>query len=52
VLTDRPGNFVTPTIFELPKNAPILQEELFVPILFVVRFDNIEEAIEINNSVP
>jgi aldehyde dehydrogenase family 7 protein A1 len=46
------GNFVEPTIFEISKNAPILKEELFVPILFVVRFNELDEAIEINNNVP
>jgi aldehyde dehydrogenase family 7 protein A1 len=51
-VTDRPGNWVVPTIIELPKTAPIIQEELFVPILYVIRFDTLEEAIEINNNVP
>jgi len=43
---------VEPTIFEIEKNAHVLKEELFVPILYVVRFDTLEEAIEINNNVP
>jgi aldehyde dehydrogenase family 7 protein A1 len=48
----REGNFVTPTIFEVAANSPLLKEELFMPVLFVVRFDSIEEAIHINNNVP
>jgi aldehyde dehydrogenase family 7 protein A1 len=48
----RGENFVQPAIFEIDKNAPIVKEELFVPILYVIRFDTLEEAIQINNSVP
>jgi aldehyde dehydrogenase family 7 protein A1 len=47
-----PGNFVQPTIFEIGKDAQILQQELFVPILYMVRFSTFEEAVQINNSVP
>ena len=46
------GNYVTPTIIEIDGKAPILQQELFVPILYMARFKTLEEAIEINNSVP
>jgi len=41
-----------PTIIEIDGNAPILQEELFVPILYMVRFNTYEEAVAINNNVP
>ncbi|CAK67266.1 unnamed protein product (macronuclear) [Paramecium tetraurelia] len=47
-----PGNFVQPTIFEVKADHPILQHELFMPILFIVRYDTLDEAIEINNNVP
>ena len=49
---DGPGNYVKPTIVEISANSPILQKELFVPILFMVRFDTLDEAIAMNNSVP
>ena len=55
VLTDSDyaaGNYVEPTIIEIDSQAPILQKELFVPILFMVRFKDMEEAVLINNSVP
>lgn len=52
VLRDRAGCFVEPTIVAIDKRAAILKEELFVPILYVLKFDTLEEAIEINNSVP
>jgi len=46
------GNFVEPTLVEIDKKAEILKEELFVPILYLIKFESLEEAIEINNSVP
>lgn len=46
------GNFVQPTIVEINKDAPIVKEELFAPILYILKFQTLEEAIEINNSVP
>ncbi|CAD8152281.1 unnamed protein product [Paramecium pentaurelia] len=51
-IIEGPGNFVQPTIFEVQANHPILQHELFMPILFIVRYDTLDEAIEINNNVP
>ncbi|MDX2189355.1 MAG: aldehyde dehydrogenase family protein [Bacteroidota bacterium] len=48
---DIKGNFVLPTLIEATKEMQILQDEHFVPILYVLKFDTIEEAIEINNSV-
>lgn len=47
-----PGNFVQPTIIEIDSNAACLQHELFVPILYIMRFSTFEEAVKINNSVP
>lgn len=46
------GNFVQPTIIEIDSSAPILQKELFVPILYMIRFSTFEEAVAINNNVP
>lgn len=48
---DGPGNFVEPTITEIASSAAIVQTEIFVPILHTFRFDTLEEAIQINNSV-
>jgi len=48
----RNGIFVEPTIIEIDSSAEILLEELFCPILFVVKCKSLEEAIEINNAVP
>lgn len=47
-----PGYFVPPTIIENVKpDARIAQEEVFGPVLAVIKAKNIEEAIEIANSV-
>lgn len=36
---DRPGHYVEPTIFTgLAHDAPIVQTETFVPILYVIKF--------------
>ncbi|XP_068663687.1 aldehyde dehydrogenase family 7 member A1 [Aristolochia californica] len=46
------GNFVQPTIVEISPDAPVVKEELFAPVLHVMKFQTLKEAIEINNSVP
>ncbi len=48
---DRDGYFVEPTIVKVPKDASITQDETFAPILWVIEFDTLEEAIEIQNGV-
>ncbi|OQV21431.1 putative aldehyde dehydrogenase family 7 member A1-like protein [Hypsibius exemplaris] len=48
----REGNYVEPTIItELPHDAAVVLKETFAPILFVLRYRDIEEAIEWNNEV-
>jgi acyl-CoA reductase-like NAD-dependent aldehyde dehydrogenase len=32
------GNYVQPTLVEIDSSAEILQEELFVPILYIMKF--------------
>lgn len=49
---DGPGNFVEPTIVEIAHDAEIVKTELFVPILYVMKFSTVAEAIAINNEVP
>jgi aldehyde dehydrogenase (NAD+) len=46
------GFYVQPTIIEGAPEMSILCEETFAPILYVVKFGTLEEAIEIHNSVP
>ena len=52
-LTDRPGNFVLPTIITGVKNSDeCVQTETFAPILYVMPFKTIDEAIDMQNGVP
>lgn len=46
------GNFVQPTIVEISSDADVVKEELFAPVLYVMKFKTLKEAIDINNSVP
>eukprot|EP00055_Hartaetosiga_balthica_P002712 m.4989 g.4989 ORF g.4989 m.4989 type:complete len:536 (+) comp2320_c0_seq1:34-1641(+) len=49
---DRPGYFVEPTIVDCPRHdVPCAMIETFAPILYVMKFKTLDEAIEINNSV-
>ena len=48
---DGEGYFVEPTIAVVPKEASITEQETFAPILWVIEFDTLEEAIEIQNGV-
>jgi len=51
-VVEGPGFYVQPTIIEIAHDAPIVKEELFVPILYLIRFSTFEEAVMINNEVP
>ncbi|KAJ3274848.1 Aldehyde dehydrogenase 7 member B4 [Terramyces sp. JEL0728] len=48
---DQPGNFVEPTITQISPDSPVVQNEIFVPILHTFKFKTIDEAIKINNGV-
>ena len=51
--TGKPGNFVEPTLFRVPAGCrpAICCEETFAPILYVYAVKDLDEAIEIQNSV-
>jgi aldehyde dehydrogenase (NAD+) len=44
--------FVLPTIVEIRNEAPIVQNETFAPILYVMKYRTIDEAIAWHNAVP
>jgi aldehyde dehydrogenase (NAD+) len=48
---DRPGYYVEPTIAKLPEQIPIACEETFAPILYVLEYDELEQAIAMHNEV-
>ncbi len=45
-------NFVEPTIVKMPSQPAIVCEETFAPILYVMEYETLEEAIALNNGVP
>jgi aldehyde dehydrogenase (NAD+) len=49
---DRPGFFVEPTIIKAENDWEIVQTETFAPILYLIPFTSIEDAIRMNNGVP
>ena len=46
------GNFVQPTLVRARPEMPILKEEIFAPILYIVEFDRLDEAMRWHNDVP
>ena len=46
------GHFVQPTIIRARADMPIVREETFAPILYLLEVDDLEEAIAIQNAVP
>jgi aldehyde dehydrogenase (NAD+) len=46
------GCYVRPAIVEIGEHAPIVQQETFAPILYLLRYRTLEEAIAIHNGVP
>ncbi|ETO17640.1 aldehyde dehydrogenase family 7 member A1 [Reticulomyxa filosa] len=45
------GNFVEPTIVVTTSNEPFVHEELFAPVLYVMKFQSFEEVVQMHNSV-
>jgi aldehyde dehydrogenase (NAD+) len=48
---DRPGHFVTPAIVVARAEWEIVRTETFAPILYVVPFDTLDDAIAMQNDV-
>ena len=47
------GNFVLPTIISNIKNSDaVVQAETFAPILYVMKFSSLDEALDMQNDVP
>jgi aldehyde dehydrogenase (NAD+) len=49
---EQPGHFVEPTIIEMKQQTEVVKEETFAPILYVVRYSQLAQAIEWHNDVP
>jgi len=46
------GCYVKPAIFEVENDFEIVCNETFAPILYLIKYSSIEEAIEMQNAVP
>ncbi|MDG1223204.1 MAG: aldehyde dehydrogenase family protein [Candidatus Marinimicrobia bacterium] len=46
------GSFVEPTIIEAKNEWSIVQKETFTPILYIMKYDDLEDAIRMHNDVP
>ena len=49
---DGEGFYVLPTIVKAENSYEIVQEETFAPILYLIPYDTLEEAIQLHNGVP
>ena len=46
------GTYVTPCLVEVPGNIPLVCAETFAPILYLMPYGELEEAIALHNGVP
>jgi aldehyde dehydrogenase (NAD+) len=44
--------YVAPAVVRMPSQTDIMHTETFAPILYVLAYDDLEEAIALNNAVP
>ncbi|HAC68484.1 MAG TPA: aldehyde dehydrogenase family protein [Pseudomonas sp.] len=44
--------YVSPAIVEMPAQSDVVRHETFAPILYVLAYDDFEEALRLNNEVP
>jgi len=46
------GTYVVPVLAEVKNDFHIVQHETFAPLLYLIKYSTIEEAIALNNDVP
>ena len=46
------GTYVTPCICEAGADSKIVQQETFAPIVYLIKYKSVQEAIEFQNAVP
>ena len=49
---ERPGHFVEPAIIRATAGMPIVATETFAPILYLISYQTLDEAVALQNSVP
>lgn len=46
------GHYVQPAIIEMSAQTEVVQHETFAPILYVLKYSDLDQAIEMQNAVP
>lgn len=46
------GAYVTPALVEMPRQTETVREETFAPILYVMEYETLDDAITMQNDVP
>ncbi|ADU00770.1 L-piperidine-6-carboxylate dehydrogenase [Mycolicibacterium gilvum] len=49
---DEGAFYVTPAVVRMPEQSTVVHQETFAPILYVLTYDTLDEAIALNNAVP
>ncbi|MDF3935385.1 L-piperidine-6-carboxylate dehydrogenase [Pseudomonas citronellolis] len=44
--------YVSPAIVEMPEQSDVVRHETFAPILYVIPYQDFDEAVALNNAVP
>jgi aldehyde dehydrogenase (NAD+) len=48
----RAGFYASPAIVRVPGNTPLVCEETFAPILYIMPYETLDEALSLHNGVP
>jgi aldehyde dehydrogenase (NAD+) len=48
----RDAYYVQPTVVRMPTQSDVVHTETFAPLLYVLAYDDLDEAIALNNAVP
>lgn len=51
-LPEKGPQFVEPTIIKMPHQNGIVQHETFAPILYLLEYEDVNEALQMHNDVP
>ncbi|MBI3730784.1 MAG: aldehyde dehydrogenase family protein [Burkholderiales bacterium] len=46
------GYYVSPALVEMPDQTASMHHETFAPIMYIVRYNDLQQAISLNNEVP
>ena len=49
---DQANYYVRPALVRMPEQSAVVHRETFAPILYVLRYDDLNAAIELHNAVP